>query len=333
MRSLQTLGKAFGVNEFRSWHEMQDFESTKSLELQRNIHRSKSLLIRTYQITAENLFYNSHIQNLVMCFPKDAKIRILDLGCGDGRITRLLLEYFENASVVGVDSNVESIRLAAASVRSERVTFSLGMFEDFSFRESFDAVVCSEVYEHVLDTKLLLDTIDLSLKPGGVLTFSTPSIWMDRQLRLKTIKQFVSQNRIWRIRNFSHKNWEEALPFHPGSSFRNLRYLFAKRKFQILRRSSSIPYIDYSSRSILYFLVFFLPVRYRERSLVFLLTKCWPGSSIEKASRLSYLINALEIAMNTFPGFRFLESRIILLLKKSDKQYRPFNSSLDYDQT
>jgi 2-polyprenyl-3-methyl-5-hydroxy-6-metoxy-1,4-benzoquinol methylase len=317
--SLWTLGKVFGVDDFRSWHEIQDMESTKSLESQRNVNRSESLLIRTYQFTAENLFYNSHIQNLVMCFPKDAKIQILDLGCGEGRVTRLLLEYFENASVVGVDSNVESIRIATASVQSERVTFSHGMFEDFSFRESFDAVVCSEVYEHVLNTKSLLDTIEFSLKPGGVLTFSTPSIWMDRQLRLKTLKQFVLHNRIWRIRNFSHKNWEDALPFHPGSSFKNLRYLFTKRNFQILRRSSSIPYIDYSSRSILYYLVVFLPIRYRERSLVFLLAKCWPGSSIEKAARLSDILNGMEIGMNTFPGLRFLESRMILLLKKCDK--------------
>ena len=70
-----------------------------------------------------------------MCFPKDAKIQILDLGCGEGRVTRLLLEFFENASVVGVDSNEESVRLAIESVKSDRVTFSQGMFEDFNFRD------------------------------------------------------------------------------------------------------------------------------------------------------------------------------------------------------
>jgi 2-polyprenyl-3-methyl-5-hydroxy-6-metoxy-1,4-benzoquinol methylase len=306
------------VDELREWHERQDLESTNSLESQRNINRSESLLIRTYQFTAENLFYNSHIQNLVMCFPKDAKIQILDLGCGEGRVTRLLLEFFENASVVGVDSNEESVRLAIESVKSDRVTFSQGMFEDFNFRESFDAVVCSEVFEHVLNTKSLLGTLELCLKPGGILTFSTPSIWMDRQPRLKTIKQFALQNRVWRIRNFSHKNWEEALPYHPGSSFKNLKNMFTKRNFQILRRGSSIPYVDYSSRSILHYILVFLPTRYRERSLVFLLAKCWPGSSFAKASTLGNVLTTLETAMNTFAGLRFLESRIVLLLKKSD---------------
>jgi ubiquinone/menaquinone biosynthesis C-methylase UbiE len=252
-----------------------------------------------------------------MCFPKDAKIRILDLGCGEGRVTRLLLEYFENAFILGVDSNEESVRLAIASVKSERVTFSQGVFEDFNFRESFDAVVCSEVFEHVLNTKLLLDTLEICLKPGGVLTFSTPSIWMDRQPRLKTIKLFLLQHRVWRIRNFSHTYWEEALPFHPGSSFKNLKDLFTKRGFQVLKRSSSIPYLDYSSRSILYYLLVFPPRPYRERSLVFLLAKCWPGSSFVKASTLRNVLTTLETAMNAIHGHRFLESRIVLLLKKS----------------
>lgn len=310
--------KGFGVNELIKWHERQDLESTKSLEAQRNINRSESSLIRTYQFTAENLFYNSHIQNLVMCFPKDAKIQILDLGCGEGRVARLLLEFFENASVVGVDSNEESVHLATASVKSDRVTFLHGKFEDLNFRESFDAVVCSEVFEHVLNTNMLVETLELCLKPGGILSFSTPSLWMDRQPRLKTIKQFALQNRVWRIKNFSHKNWEEALPYHPGSSYKNLKYMFTKRDFQILRRGSSIPYVDYSSRSILYYLLVFLPPRYRERSLVFLLAKSWPGSSFVKVSILRHVLTMLETAMNIFPALRFMESRIILLLKRSD---------------
>jgi cyclopropane fatty-acyl-phospholipid synthase-like methyltransferase len=92
--------------------------------------------------------------------------RILELGCGDGRTTKLLVGRFD---VVGVDLSTEQLRLARGAV--PEATFIHADFLELEFDEAaFDAVTAFYSFMHVPRDRHaeLLGRIRSWLKPGGL---------------------------------------------------------------------------------------------------------------------------------------------------------------------
>ena len=94
--------------------------------------------------------------------------RVLDLGCGDGQISRLLADA--GGRVVGVDPTWNQIRVAhergggAAYLRSEAAELP---FVD----GSFDAVLACLVFEHIDDVDGAIAEVARVLRPGGQFSF------------------------------------------------------------------------------------------------------------------------------------------------------------------
>ena len=88
--------------------------------------------------------------------------RILDLGCGDGRLTLKLMEA--GCSVFGIDSSAEQIAQAqadgidAAVMNAQALTVEPG---------SFDAVFSNAVLHWMQDIDAVLSGVKRALKPGG----------------------------------------------------------------------------------------------------------------------------------------------------------------------
>jgi len=97
-------------------------------------------------------------------------LRILDLGCGTGEITRRLADLYPQAQVIGVDileGNLELARQANAAY-GERVTYEAGDAFALRFEAArFDLVVCRHMSQSVPDFYLVLDEIGRVLRPGG----------------------------------------------------------------------------------------------------------------------------------------------------------------------
>jgi ubiquinone/menaquinone biosynthesis C-methylase UbiE len=97
-------------------------------------------------------------------------IRILDLGCGTGEITRRLAQHFPQARIVGIDileGNLTTARRDSAAF-TERVSYETG--DAFALKQAdaqFDLVVCRHMSQAVPNFALVLDEIDRVLKPGG----------------------------------------------------------------------------------------------------------------------------------------------------------------------
>ena len=87
--------------------------------------------------------------------------RILDLGCGDGALTRLLAE--SGARVVGVDSSAE--QTAAARARGLDVRVMDG--ERLDFTAEFDAVFSNAALHWMRDPDAVVAGVWRALKPGG----------------------------------------------------------------------------------------------------------------------------------------------------------------------
>jgi len=97
-------------------------------------------------------------------------LRVLDLGCGTGEITRRLAELYPQAQVTGVDileSNLELARRDNGGYEG-RVRYAAGDAFALALPDAhFDLVVCRHMSQAVPNFGLVLDEITRLLKPGG----------------------------------------------------------------------------------------------------------------------------------------------------------------------
>lgn len=92
-------------------------------------------------------------------------MKVLDLGCGTGRMTKKLLEL--GAEVVGVDVSEEMLNVARKKCRGAE--FVLGDSANLPFGEGeFDLVVASFLIVHLKGLEKSFDEVYRVLKPGGV---------------------------------------------------------------------------------------------------------------------------------------------------------------------
>ena len=87
--------------------------------------------------------------------------RILDIGCGEGTLTRKIID--REATVLGVDASPEMI----AAAREKGVNALLLRAEDMQFFAEFDAAFSNATLHWVLQKEQAARAIYRALKPGG----------------------------------------------------------------------------------------------------------------------------------------------------------------------
>lgn len=87
--------------------------------------------------------------------------RILDLGCGDGKLTRQLLDF--GCNVVGVDSSPDMIKAAVDLGLDARLVDG----EELNFEDEFDAVFSNAALHWMVGFDDVIAGVYRALKPGG----------------------------------------------------------------------------------------------------------------------------------------------------------------------
>lgn len=102
---------------------------------------------------------------------------IIDLGCGPGAVTRLILDRLsgaEGARVIGVDPSESALEQARRAIISNIVQFLRGSAERLSrLVSSADAVIFCNAIHLIPDKERVLTEIRRVLPPGGVLAFNS----------------------------------------------------------------------------------------------------------------------------------------------------------------
>ena len=96
---------------------------------------------------------------------------LLDVGASTGFIDNYLSQSF--IEVRGIDIDSRAIDYAVKTFTKENLQFQVGDAMSINFPDnSFDVVVCSQVYEHVPDARKMMDEIFRVLKSGGICYFA-----------------------------------------------------------------------------------------------------------------------------------------------------------------
>ena len=92
--------------------------------------------------------------------------RILDVGCGDGRITAEIARRAPNACVLGVDASTNMIRLGSQKI-APNLNFKVADARSLPFHGEFDLVVSFNALHWIHEQELALASIHQALVPGG----------------------------------------------------------------------------------------------------------------------------------------------------------------------
>jgi trans-aconitate 2-methyltransferase len=104
--------------------------------------------------------------------PLDAPRFVVDLGCGPGNSTELLVKRFPAARIVGTDSS--QAMLTTARQRLPQLSFEQGDIAQWAPAESVDLAYANASLQWVGDHPRLLPRLLSALAPGGVLAVQMP---------------------------------------------------------------------------------------------------------------------------------------------------------------
>lgn len=108
--------------------------------------------------------------DLVSLLDLEGDERVLDIGCGDGKITAQLASRLPRGKVMGIDLSKDMIDFARAKHTAEtcsNLVFHLGDANKLDFNEEFDLVVSFACLHWVKDHLPVLKGIVRSLVPSG----------------------------------------------------------------------------------------------------------------------------------------------------------------------
>ncbi|XP_057197232.1 ubiquinone biosynthesis O-methyltransferase, mitochondrial [Triplophysa rosa] len=138
-------------------------------------------------------------------------LRILDVGCGGGVLSEPLGRM--GADVFGIDPVEDSVRTAELHSSydpdlRERVRYQACTLEELAEDEAegFDAVVASEVVEHLADLDAFASCCQQVLKPGGSLFITTIN-----KTSLSYVLGIVAAEQLLRIVPSGTHDWEKFI--------------------------------------------------------------------------------------------------------------------------
>src|SRR5881628_3399415 len=113
--------------------------------------------------------------DLLARIPAGPVQRAADLGCGNGRLTRTILERWPMAEVWGVDSSAEMLARAQASPALPNLHFVRQDLLDWRPPLPLDLVVSNAALQWVPDHERVMRSLADLLRPAGVLAVQIPN--------------------------------------------------------------------------------------------------------------------------------------------------------------
>ncbi|MDQ3280970.1 MAG: methyltransferase domain-containing protein [Acidobacteriota bacterium] len=112
--------------------------------------------------------------DLLALVERRPRMRVIDLGCGPGELTRELHETLAASHTVGVD-NSEAMLEKAGAFASEEVRFEYGDIATYTASEKVDLIFSNAAFHWVMDHERLFVHIREQLAPRGQIAVQMPA--------------------------------------------------------------------------------------------------------------------------------------------------------------
>ena len=134
---------------------------------------------------------------------------VLDIACGTGYGSTILLQQGKAQSVLGVDVDQDAVAYARDHYQLPGLRFEVGdLTGDLShIKDRFDLIVSLETIEHVHDQRTAVTQYAKLLKPDGILILSTPN----RLLNSPGLKAGGQPSNRHHIREFTRREIQSLL--------------------------------------------------------------------------------------------------------------------------
>ncbi|MBF0302604.1 MAG: class I SAM-dependent methyltransferase [Desulfamplus sp.] len=120
-------------------------------------------------------------------------VKVLDIGCGEGRHTAKAWEFPE-IFCIGADRAYKDLVVSQDKLKLHQELSGISKLDNGSewalsaaditrlpFGDnSFDVIICSEVMEHIYEEEKALEELKRILKPGGQLALTVPRYWPEK---------------------------------------------------------------------------------------------------------------------------------------------------------
>ncbi len=100
--------------------------------------------------------------------------KILDIGCGDGKITADIAKNLTTGSIIGLDLSQEMIEFAKTKHFQKNLSFFLQDVQEINFINSFNIIFSSFSIQWIKNKKLLFQKISKALLPTGQFIATIP---------------------------------------------------------------------------------------------------------------------------------------------------------------
>jgi 2-polyprenyl-3-methyl-5-hydroxy-6-metoxy-1,4-benzoquinol methylase len=154
---------------------------------------------------------------------------ILELGCGSGGTGRLAMASAKAGRYVGIELSPTAAKTAGEDF-SEVLVGDVEQMDLEPLRDSFDALIISEVLEHLTDPWTTLRRLVGCVKPGGAVFASSPNIAHWTVLKELARGRFEYEDR--GVMDRTHLRW-----FTPAS----FRALFEGAGVEVLELAPLVP--------------------------------------------------------------------------------------------
>lgn len=163
--------------------------------------------------------HNIHYHRVLLNAIPDAARRGLDVGCGEGVLTRRLRRRVDQ--VAAIDAHRPSIELARRRDLRGQIDYLLGDFLTWDFEpHSFDVIVSVAALHH-MDPTTALERMRLLLRPGGVLAV----LGLARSCYPVDLPRDAAAALVSKAHGLGRDQWESAAPtvWPPPYTYREMR--------------------------------------------------------------------------------------------------------------
>lgn len=133
---------------------------------------SKKILWSAADYASNSSVQQSWARELIAKLKLHGDERILDVGCGDGKITAELARAIPKGSAVGVDASPQMIEFASRAFSIANLEFHVMDAREIQFLRKFDLVFSNAALHWVDDHQAFLRGAASVLRPGGRLMVS-----------------------------------------------------------------------------------------------------------------------------------------------------------------